>query len=241
MASFLERTGGLCSRTFTLFPWSSPLWLFSLPSSQEKSCWQKYTSRQKLGVSILFLRGIPQKDYKKVFKDWIKSLKICVSMKGWYFDNLNKQKCNPTFSWHLTSLVALLLIPPSSLCNWLSLFDLILYVSVNIFSVMSGQVFLGLTSAKQGLMCLAQGHNAVTPLRLEPSFSNQALHHWVTALTVTYGVGSHVNWLNSNIWCWCLWKMAQWYHMVLVHMRIDSIVSYDVGTYRNWLTSTMWC
>ena len=53
VASLLERTGGLCSRTFTLFPWSSPLWLFSLPSSQEKSCWQKYTSHQKLGVSIL--------------------------------------------------------------------------------------------------------------------------------------------------------------------------------------------
>ena len=43
---------------------------FSLHSSQEKSCWQKYTSRQKLGVSILnLLRGIPQKDYEKVFKD----------------------------------------------------------------------------------------------------------------------------------------------------------------------------
>ena len=50
--------------------YSSPLRLFSLPSSQEKSCWQKYTSRQKLGVSLLnLLRGIPQKDYEKVFKD----------------------------------------------------------------------------------------------------------------------------------------------------------------------------
>ena len=43
---------------------------FSLPSSREKSCWQKYTSRQKLGVSILnLLRGIHQKDYENVFKD----------------------------------------------------------------------------------------------------------------------------------------------------------------------------
>ena len=47
------------------------------------------------------------------------------------------------------------------------LFDLILYVTVNNFSVMSGRVFLGCTSTKQGLMCLAQGHNAVTPVRLE--------------------------------------------------------------------------
>ena len=71
------------------FPDLVPCDFFSLPSSQEKSCWQKYTSRQKLGVSILnLLRGIPQKDYEKVFKDWIKNLKICVSVKGWYFDNL---------------------------------------------------------------------------------------------------------------------------------------------------------
>ena len=55
---------------------------FILFSSQEKSCWQKYTSRQKLGVSILNpLRGIPQKDYEKVINDWIKSLKICVSVR----------------------------------------------------------------------------------------------------------------------------------------------------------------
>ena len=28
------------------------------------------------------LIGIPQKDNEKVFKDWIKNLKICVSVKG---------------------------------------------------------------------------------------------------------------------------------------------------------------
>ena len=33
---------------------------------------------------------------------------------------------------------------------------------------MSGRVFLGWTSTKQGLMCLAQGNNAVPPVRLEP-------------------------------------------------------------------------
>ena len=38
-----------------------------------------------------------------------------------------------------------------------------------IFSVMPGWVFLGRTSTKQGLMCLAQGHEAVTPVRLEPA------------------------------------------------------------------------
>ena len=49
------------------------------------------------------------------------------------------------------------------------LFDLILYVPVNNPSVMSGRVFLGWTSTKQGSMCLAQGHNAVRPVRLEPT------------------------------------------------------------------------
>ena len=38
------------------------------------------------------------------------------------------------------------------------LFDLILYVPVSNFSVMSGRVFLGWNSTKQGFMCLAQGH-----------------------------------------------------------------------------------
>ena len=35
------------------------------------------------------------------------------------------------------------------------------------FLVMSGWVFLGLTNIKQKIMCLTQGHNAVTPVRLE--------------------------------------------------------------------------
>ena len=47
------------------------------------------------------------------------------------------------------------------------LIDLILYVQDNIFSVMYGRVVLGLTSTKQGLMFLAQGHNTVTPVMLE--------------------------------------------------------------------------
>ena len=39
------------------------------------------------------------------------------------------------------------------------LFGFILYIPANIFSVMLGQVFLGWTSTKQGLISLAQGHN----------------------------------------------------------------------------------
>ena len=43
-----------------------------------------------------------------------------------------------------------------NMCFCLLLFDLILSVAVNIFSVMLGQVFLGRTSTKQGLKFLAK-------------------------------------------------------------------------------------
>ena len=60
------------------------------------------------------------------------------------------------------------------------LFDLILYMLVNNFSVMSGSVFLGWTSTKQGLVCLAQGHNALTPVRLEPAALPSLVKHYTT-------------------------------------------------------------
>ena len=49
------------------------------------------------------------------------------------------------------------------------LFDLILYVPVSTFSIMSGWVFLSLINTKKGLMCLSQGNNALPPVRLEPA------------------------------------------------------------------------
>ena len=50
--------------------------------------------------------------------------------------------------------------------------DLILYIPINNFSIMLGQVFLGRTSTKQGLMCLAQGHNADKHSTTEPPIDN---------------------------------------------------------------------
>ena len=64
--------------------------------------------------------------------------------------------------------------------SMICLFDLILYVSVNNFSVMSGGVFLGWTSTKQGLMCLAQGYNAVPPVRLKPTMPRSRVKHNTT-------------------------------------------------------------
>ena len=54
------------------------------------------------------------------------------------------------------------------------LFDLILNVPVNNLSV---TVFLGRTNTKLGLMCLAQGHNAVTPVRLKPASLRSRVKH----------------------------------------------------------------
>ena len=60
------------------------------------------------------------------------------------------------------------------------LFDFILYIPVNNFSNMSGLVFLVSTSTKQGLMCLAQGHNSVTLVRLKPASPRSQVKHSTT-------------------------------------------------------------
>ena len=51
---------------------------------------------------------------------------------------------------------------------------------INNLSVMLGQVFLGWTSSKLGLMCLAQGHNAAMPVRLEPMAPRSPVKHSTT-------------------------------------------------------------
>ena len=45
---------------------------------------------------------------------------------------------------------------------------------------MLGQVFLVLTYTKQGLMRLAQGHDTVTPVRLEPATPQSQVKHSTT-------------------------------------------------------------
>ena len=50
----------------------------------------------------------------------------------------------------------------------------------NNFSFKLGRVFLGWTSTKLGLMCLAQGHNSVTPVRLEPASLWSQVKHSTT-------------------------------------------------------------
>ena len=51
---------------------------------------------------------------------------------------------------------------------------------INNLSDIKGRVYLGWTSAKLGLMCLAQGHNAVTPVNLEPAAPRSRVKHSTT-------------------------------------------------------------
>ena len=49
----------------------------------------KYTSRSSLGSAIYqCLQQIPNKDYLSAFRDWVKRLQKCVSVKGEYFEGL---------------------------------------------------------------------------------------------------------------------------------------------------------
>ena len=51
---------------------------------------------------------------------------------------------------------------------------------INNLSVIKGQFFLGWTSTKLWLMCFAQRHKAVTPVRLEPAAPQSRVKHSTT-------------------------------------------------------------
>ena len=75
-----------------------------------------------------------------------------------------------------------LLLCPKAASRWDALFDLILYVPVNNFSVMAWQVFMAWTSTKQESMCLVQGHKAVKLVRFQPPSSWSGDKHSTTEL-----------------------------------------------------------
>ena len=80
----------------------------------------------------------------------------------------------------ITLLICYRGIPRRSFFCLFCSFNLIFYIPVNNFSVTSGRVFLGWTSTKLGLMCLAQGHNVVTPVRLKPAALQSRVKHSTT-------------------------------------------------------------
>ena len=71
--------------------------------------------------------------------------------------------------WIVSAVKSSRSVLAKSFCKILILFDLILYVPVNNFSVMLRQIFLGWTSTKQKLMCLVQGNNTVMLVSLKPT------------------------------------------------------------------------
>ena len=70
---------------------------------------------------------------------------------------------------------------------------------INNLSVMQGRVFLGWNSTKLGLMCLAQGHNAVTPARLEPTTPRSRGKHSTTEPLCSLKIDTKLNQTHSPI------------------------------------------
>ena len=58
-------------------------------------------------------------------------------------------------------------------------------------------------STKQGLMCLAQGHNAVTPVRLEPAALRFRVKHSTTELPIIHEYFSCCRYIRTFHECSC--------------------------------------
>ena len=67
----------------------SPLDFFLFPRLKKMLSGNKYTSRSSVGSAIYqCLRQIPKENYLSAFRDWVKTLQKCVSVKGEYFEGL---------------------------------------------------------------------------------------------------------------------------------------------------------
>ena len=67
----------------------SPCDFFLFPRFKKMLSGNKYTSRSSLGSAIYrCLQQIPKEDYLSAFRNWVKLLQKCVSVKGEYFEGL---------------------------------------------------------------------------------------------------------------------------------------------------------
>ena len=67
----------------------SPCDFFLFPRLKKMLSGNKYTSRSSLSSAIYqCLQQIPKEDYLSAFRDWVKRLQKCVSVKGEYFEGL---------------------------------------------------------------------------------------------------------------------------------------------------------
>ena len=83
------------------------------------------------------------------------------------------------------------------------------FLLVNNFSVMSGR-FLGRTSTKHKINCLAQGQNILHLVRLGPATSSQSLSHWATAhLGFYFGI--------PDIYCYLNHTFPFQYHLICLN------------------------
>ena len=72
-------------------PYSRDLsrWLLFIYKALKMLSGNKYTSRSSLGSAIYqCLQRIPKEDYLSAFRDWVKRLQKCISVKGGYFEGL---------------------------------------------------------------------------------------------------------------------------------------------------------
>ena len=75
----------------------SPCDFFLFPRLKKMLSGNKYTSRSSLGsATYLCLQQIPKEDYLSAFRDWVKRLQKCVSVKGEYFEGCNKNMFDKT-------------------------------------------------------------------------------------------------------------------------------------------------
>ena len=101
------------------------------------------------------------------------------------------------------------------------LLALIIYISVNNFSVMLGQVFLGWTSTEQQIKWLVQWHNTITPMVKQPFDPQSRLPtNWTPAICLlrvfsckmmkdNYLCTCSLNLSDSSNNCILLWKHMQ--------------------------------
>ena len=67
----------------------SPCGFFLFPRLKKMLSGNKYMSRSSLGSAVYqCLQQIPKEDYLSAFRDWVKGLQKCVSVKGEYFEGL---------------------------------------------------------------------------------------------------------------------------------------------------------
>ena len=75
----------------------SPYDFFLFPRLKKMLSGNKYTSRSSLGSAIYqCLQQIPKEDYLSAFRDWVKRLQKCVSVKGNTLKVCNKNMFDKT-------------------------------------------------------------------------------------------------------------------------------------------------